>query len=93
MSEERFPLRLRSLVGRRCRYLGRSWRVAEVLVNESKLILEEEGGDPPIQQDQYQRPLRRAAQTLEIALGNASAQEIPGECLDILEAIAAHRAP
>ena len=66
--------------------------MAEVLVNEGKLILEEEGGEPPIQKDQYHRPLRRAAETLEIALSDTSAQEIPGECLDILESIAAHRA-
>ncbi|GEM_PF-901656 len=88
MSEEEFQRRLRGLVGRRCRYLGRRWRVVEVLMGEGKLILEEEGGEPPIQSDQYRRPLRRLAETIEISLGEPGSEDLSGDCLDILESIA-----
>lgn len=63
--------RFRDHLGRQCWMLGRSWRVAELLPAEGRLVLESQDAEPPIQADQYGNATSRAPEHLELALLSA----------------------
>ena len=72
MSDDPFIQRLRSLIGRDCRYLGRDCRIVEVLsetqASPGQLVLEAIDGLPPIQTDQFGQAVFRANEHIEIPL-------------------------
>lgn len=63
--------RLRRLIGRDCRWLGRTCRIVEVLPAEATLVLELREDRPPVQIDQYGQAAYRANEILELALFDA----------------------
>ncbi len=72
MSDDPFIQRLRSLIGRNCRYLGRDCRIVEVLcetqASPAQLVLEAIDQVPPIQTDQFGQAVFRANEHIEIPL-------------------------
>jgi hypothetical protein len=72
MTEDPFLERLRALIGRECRYLGRSCRIVELLSEtdsgSGQLVLEAFEDIPPIQTDQFGQALFRANEHLEVPI-------------------------
>lgn len=83
MNDQEFYRRIRRLVGRRCRHLGRHCMLIDVLAEEGVLVLRCDDGAPPIQGDQFGHATRRAVETLEIPLFSDSQRETLSE--DVLE--------
>jgi hypothetical protein len=86
MNDVSFTERLRSLIGRECRYYGRPCRIIEVLAGEGRLILEAREPLPPIQPDQYGQAAFRANELIEVGLygdGDALSEDL----LHILEGL------
>jgi len=63
-----FTERLRSLIGRDCRFYGRPCRIVEVLEDQGRIILEAREPLPPIQIDQYGQAAYRANEHIDIGL-------------------------
>jgi hypothetical protein len=84
--------RLRKLIGRRCRHLGQRCTVLEVLEDEGVLVLRCEEGPPPIQRDQFDQPLRRAAETLLIQVLDTDGSRLSPELMDLLSSLPADAA-
>ena len=84
MDDLEFHRRLRRLIGRHCRYLGRDCRVIEVLVDSGAIILSCNDGLPPIQGDQFGQPLRRAAETIQVPLFGEDRDSLSDELVDLL---------
>jgi hypothetical protein len=82
--ESRFTNRLRRLIGRECRYLGRRCRLVEVLGDEGALVLEVQEETPPIQTDQYGHPANRANELLQVAITGSDQSELSEEVLELL---------
>jgi hypothetical protein len=72
MSDDPFIQRLRSLIGRNCRYLGRDCRIVEVLSeahgSPGEVVLEAIDGIPPIQTDQFGQAVFRSNEHIEIPI-------------------------
>jgi hypothetical protein len=84
--------RLRKLIGRRCRHLGQRCTVLEVLEDEGVLVLRCEEGPPPIQRDQFDQPLRRAAETLLIQVLDTDGSRLSPDLMDLLSSLPADAA-
>jgi hypothetical protein len=84
LDNQEFHRRLRRLIGRHCRYLGRRCRLVEVLTDADAIVLGCEEGLPPIQGDQFGQPLRRAVETLQVPLHEEDGDSLSDELLDIL---------
>jgi hypothetical protein len=63
--------RLRGLIGRDCRWLGRHCRIVEMLSDEARLVLELQEETPPVQIDQYGQAAYRANEIVELPLFDA----------------------
>jgi len=85
MSDLEFIRRLRRLIGRRCRYLGRDCQLIEVLADSAAVILSCHEGLPPIQGDQYGQPLRRAAENIQVPLFAADGDNLSDDFIDLLK--------
>ena len=84
LNDQEFMRRLRKLIGRRCRHLGQSCTLIEILAEEAVIILRCEGGTAPIQTDQFGQPFRRAAETRQIPLLDEDGENLSAELLDLL---------
>jgi len=84
MDNNEFHHRLRRLIGRRCRYLGRNCRLIEVLSDVNVVVLSCDDGLPPIQGDQFGQPIRRAMETLQVALFGDDEENLSDDFLDLL---------
>jgi hypothetical protein len=82
--ESGFVSRLRRLIGRECRYLGRRCRLVEVLGDEGVVVLEMYEEPPPIQIDQYGHPAHRANELLQVPIAGSDPSELSDELLDLL---------
>jgi hypothetical protein len=71
MSDGTVIRRLHRLIGRDCRWLGRSCRIVDVLPQEARLVLELHEEMPPVQLDQYGQAAYRANEILELPLFDA----------------------
>ncbi len=87
MNDQEFFHRIRRLIGRRCRHLGRRCLLIDVLPDEALLVLRCEDGGMPIQGDQFGNALRRAVETLEVPIFTDAGRENLSE--DILELLIA----
>jgi hypothetical protein len=84
--------RLRKLIGRRCRHLAQLCTVLEVLEDEGVLVLRCEEGPPPIQRDQFDQPLRRAAETRLVPVLDADGSHLSPELMELLTTLPADAA-
>lgn len=90
MNDESFTDRLRSLIGRDCRYYGRPCRIVEVLADQGRLILEAREDLPPIQPDQYGQAAYRANDHIEVDL-YAGTDGLSEDLLHLLHGLREHR--
>jgi hypothetical protein len=63
-----YLVRLRKLIGRDCRYLGKHCLVVDLLTDERLLILEIQERLPPIRTDQYGQATYRSNELLQIPI-------------------------
>ena len=87
LNDQEFTRRLRKLIGRRCRHLGHSCTLIEVLAEEALLVLSCEEGTAPIQADQFGQPFRRAGETRQIPLLCGDGENLSDEALELLASI------
>jgi hypothetical protein len=86
MNDSSFTERLRSLIGRDCRYYGRPCRIVEVLAGEDRLILEARDTLPPIQADQYGQAAFRGNEHIDVRLFDEG-EALSEDLLHILEGL------
>jgi hypothetical protein len=84
LNDSVFLQRLRRLIGRDCRYLGRRCRLVEILAEEGTLVLETRDGEPPIQIDQYGQAAYRAHEFLQIPIFGEGQEALSNELLQLL---------
>lgn len=84
MDDQEFYRRMRKLIGRRCRHLQQNCTLLEVLADEGLLILRCEEGIRPIQADQFGQALRRASETVQIAVLEEDRETLTPEALELL---------
>ncbi len=89
MENQEFHRRLRLLIGRRCRYLGRDCRLIEVLADTGEIVLSCNDGLPPIQGDQFGQPLRRVAETIQVPLSGEDGCGLSDELMELLRQLEA----
>ena len=82
-----FINRLHQIIGRDCRFYGRSCRIVEILVDEGRLVLETHESTPPIQADQYGQAAYRANDHIEVALFDQSG-ELSEDLMHLLDELA-----
>lgn len=70
---------LEALLGRECRYLGRRWRIIDLLFEEGALVLESVEGQPGIQLDQFGRASYRAPDLLQISILELGDEGLPND--------------
>ncbi len=88
LNDLEFIRRLRKLVGRHCRYLGRHYLLVDILQDEAVLVLRREDGAPPIQGNQFGHAMRRAVETLEVPIFNDPERDkLSEDVLDLLSAL------
>ncbi len=79
--------RLRALIGRKVRYMGRHWVVIEVVDSPPSLVLEADTGASVLQADMHGRPWEYALETRMIPVltddGSGLSEELLA--LDIVE--------
>jgi hypothetical protein len=73
---DRLVSHLRALLGRRCWYRGKPWRLLDLLPSEGILVLESLETTPPILTDQYGRASHRASRVLQVPIFGA-ARDLP----------------
>ncbi|MCB1874415.1 MAG: hypothetical protein KDH88_00405 [Chromatiales bacterium] len=73
---------LRSLCGKRVRYLGEDLIVVDLLDEPYALVLQADG-DPAIQADLHGNPCRRAPRTLTVPLLDASGEKLNPDLAEI----------
>lgn len=83
MNENALISRLRSLLGRRCRYRGTTCRLLDLLPSEGFLVLECQETIPPILTDQYGRASHRAGRVLQVPIFG-DGQDLPSHQLQDL---------
>ena len=83
-NDSSFMQRLRRLIGRDCRYLGRRCRLVEILPDEGILVLEVREGIPPIQLDQYGQAAYRANEVTQIPIFGADPEDLSDDLLELL---------
>ncbi len=88
--DDEFFRRLRRLLGRRCRHLGRPCTLLDILTEEAAIVLRCDGGTPPIQTDQFGRALRRAHETELVPLFDTGGGGLSADALDLLAALESH---
>jgi hypothetical protein len=83
-----FMERLRRIIGRECRFYGRSCRVVEILIDEGLLVLESREPTPPIQADQYGQAAYRANDHIEVTLFD-QAGDLSEDLMQLLDGLSA----
>ena len=69
MQEDSLHRRLRTLIGSDFNFEGGRWTLIEVLSGEDVVVLRNrDGGERPVQTDQYGAPLRRSQETRSIPI-------------------------
>ncbi len=68
LNADRLVTHLRALLGRRCWYRGKPWRLLDLLPSEGILVIESLETTPPILTDQYGRASHRANQLLQVPI-------------------------
>ena len=89
MSDQRILQRLRKLIGRDCRYLGKSCRLVEILAEDGILILETREQLPPIQTDQYGQAAYRANETMQVPIFGRDGTSFSDEMMDLFACLSA----
>lgn len=90
MNTETYTERFRTLIGRDCRYFGRSCRIVEVLpendIDEGQLVLEVFDALPPIQTDQFGQAVFRSNEHIEVPI-QGSQGELSDELMHLLDGL------
>jgi hypothetical protein len=90
MTEDPFIARLRTLIGRDCRYFGRNCRIIEILPGTGSgpdhLVLEAFEALPPIQTDQFGQAVFRANEHLEVPIQGQDG-DFSEELMHLLESL------
>ena len=81
--------RLRKLVGRECRYLGKSCRLVEILAEDGFLVLETRERLPPIQTDQYGQAAYRANDTMQVPIFCRDGTSFSDEMMEMFACLSA----
>lgn len=89
MSDQGILQRLRKLVGRDCRYLGKNRRLVEVLADDGFLVLETRELLPPIQRDQYGQAAYRGNDLTQIPIFGPDGASFSEEMMDLFTALSA----
>jgi hypothetical protein len=84
VNDAAFLQRLRSLIGRDCRYLGRRCHMVEILADEGTLVLETRDGVTPIQTDQYGHAAFRAHEFVHVPIFDEDRNALSDDLLDLL---------
>ncbi len=74
---------LRALIGLKVRYLGRLWRVIEVVDNPPSLVLERDDAATLIQTDMHGRPWEYAVETCLIPVLTPDLTGLSAELMDL----------
>jgi len=90
MTDDGFLDRLRGLIGRDCEYLGRHCRLVEVLPGDGILVLEQHGGVPPIQSDQYGHASHRGNEIIQVPIFGADRDHFSDELMDLFACLSAY---
>ncbi len=87
MNDLEFFRRIRKMIGRHSRHLGRRCLLIEVLSDEAVLVLRYQDGSPLIQGDQFGHAVRRTAEIVEVPVFTGQGREqLSDEVLELLSA-------
>lgn len=75
--------RLRKLIGRECEFLGKRYRLVEILADQGVLILEARERLPPIQKDQYGQAAYRGNDTMQVQIFGPDQSSFSEEIMDL----------
>jgi hypothetical protein len=82
-----FMQRLRRLIGRDCRFYGRSCRIVDILIDDGRFVLETRDSTPPIQTDQYGQATCRANDHIDVSLFD-QAGDMSEDLMHLLDGLA-----
>ena len=93
MSDQLFLDRLRRLIGRDCKYFGRSCRLVEILPDQDLMVLEHQEAIPPIQTDQYGQASFRGNEVIHIPIYGRDRDNFSEEMMDLLTCLSTRSEP
>ena len=94
MDDQNFIQRLRPLIGKHFKHLGREWELIEVLADEGAVVLADPANSSVIQTNLFGEPSRKGPETVLVPLYGSSHDTLSEELIELLaNRVGAHDDP